>query len=169
MTEKFIRVDTEALYRSIDALKRDNPELELDDQLLRDMVDGETSFTEIMDRLLSIHLRAQEGVVGAKERKKALEERISRQESVSDWAKSQMLSLMKQTGNKSLPLIEATITLNAAKKRVEIEDIDSLGQGFYTTEKVAKKKEIGDALKAGADVPGAKLVDGVESLTVRTK
>lgn len=169
MTDKFIKVDVENLYVSMHRLQEDNPELFEDQKLMEDMLAGSTDFEEVMDRLLSVFLTAQERVVGGKERKKALDARIDAGERVMDWAKSQMLSLMQQAQQKSMALPEATVSVNAAKKRVEIEDIESIPQGFYTIEKVAKKKEIGDELKSGSDVPGAKLVDGVESLTVRTR
>ena len=46
---------------------------------------------------------------------------------------------------------------------------DQLPQGYFRIERIADKKAIGEALKAGNEIPGAELALGEEGLTIRPK
>ncbi len=169
MTDKFIKIDVDALQISIRRLQEDNPELFEDQKLMEDMLSGSTDFEEVMDRLLSVFLTAQERVVGGKERKKALDARIDAGERVMDWAKSQMLNLMQQAQQKSMALPEATVSVGKPRQSVNVIDVDALEQPYVKLVRQPDKKAIADAIGNDIVVNGAELVTGEPSLTIRVR
>ena len=75
-----------------------------------------------------------------------------------------------QTANlKSLPLPEATISITNGRQSVVITDEDSVPSQLGTVKWTPDKTAIGNALKEGETVPGAKLQDGAPTLTIRRK
>lgn len=60
-----------------------------------------------------------------------------------------------------------TVSITKPRKSVNVTDLAALPGEFTVVTVTAKKKEIGDALKEGRDVPGAELVDGEPGLSIR--
>ena len=64
----------------------------------------------------------------------------------------------------------ATVYFATSRKGVEIVDMDQIPEEYIrVADPEPKKTDIYKALTNGADVPGAKLVDGTRSLNVRVK
>lgn len=167
MTNKFITVDVENVKASIASLFAQYPSLADDEELLRDTLEGSTDLKEILERIMSIKFDAEDMTTAIKAREASLKARRERIEAKADAMKGLALSLMQAAKQERVELTEALLTIRKPSKRVEINDIDALPQGYYRTDKVADKKAIAESFKAGEAIPGASYVDGSEGLTVK--
>lgn len=59
------------------------------------------------------------------------------------------------------------VSLRKPRESVEVVDTEALPADFTKTTTTADKRAIGEALKAGREVPGARLVQGEHGITVR--
>ena len=62
-----------------------------------------------------------------------------------------------------------SISVSKPRQVVDVHDVDSLPIGYFETEIKPKKKEIGQALKDGEKVDGARLVEGKKSVRLSIK
>lgn len=165
----YLAMDVATVARHVEALFTAFPELADDEALRADMVEGETDLHRVVSRALSHKLEARAMVKGMELVKADLAERNARWQRRDDAMGVLIKGLMDVAGLEKLTLPEATISINKARASVEITDESELPQGFVKLIRQPDKTAIGDALKAGADVPGASLTYGEPSLTVRTK
>ncbi|TPW26847.1 siphovirus Gp157 family protein [Pararhizobium mangrovi] len=157
------------LKAEIDRLMDQYPELEDDETLRADMLDGETDLTRVMERLLDRRQSARGMNDAAKERAGAIMERSKRYGRQEEAFSALMLSIMERANLDKLTLPEATLSIRKPSVSVNVTAIDELPQGYFQTERKADKKAIGDALKRGDEIPGAELMMGKETLSVRVK
>lgn len=165
----YIAADTAFVKKQIANLIEAYPELQEDEDLLADMLEGETDLHRVVAKAVSKKLDARANKEAAKARKADIAERQSRFERQEDGYTAFIAQLMEVAGLQKLVLPEATISVTAARESVEITDIEALPQGFFKTERKPLSKEIMTALKAGEQVPGASLVIGDSGLMVRSK
>lgn len=164
-----IAIDVAYTSRAIDAMLAAYPELLDDDELRADSLEAETDLTSIMSRLVRLRnerLALAEGVNGYI---KELTERRDRFARGADGLKSLMLRLMATAQLPRMVLPEATISVTPGRSTVSIEDLDELPQGTFTLVRQPDKAAIKALIEAGEYVPGAALVTGENTLTVRTK
>jgi hypothetical protein len=165
----YLAMDAATVARHVEALYAAFPELAEDEALRADMVEGETDLHRVVSRALDHRMEARTMVKAMAERRSDLAERSSRWQRREDAMDVLIKGLMDIAGLEKLVLPEATISVNKARASVEITDESELPQGFVKLIRQPDKTAIGDALKAGAEVPGASLAYGEPSLTVRTK
>lgn len=165
----YLAMDAAAVARHIDALLVAYPDLVDDEALRADMLEGETDLHHVVSRALDHRQEAETMAAAIKLRETDLGERRSRYEKRSEAMKALIKSLMVSAGQNTLTLPEATISLTKARETVSIIDIDALPQGTFTTIRQPDKKAIKASIDAGEAVPGAALVKGEASITVRTK
>lgn len=165
----YIAADAAFVKKQIANLIEAYPELQEDDDLLSDMLEGETDLHRVVAKAVNKKLDAKANAQAAKARKADLAERQSRFEKQDEMFTAFIAQLMEAAGIKKLVLPEATVSVTAARESVEVTDIEALPQGFFKTERKPLSKEIMTALKAGEQVPGASLVIGDSGLMVRTK
>ncbi len=165
----YLALDAATVARHVEALIAEYPDLADDEALRADMVEGETDLHRVVSRALSHKLEARAMVKGMEAVKADLAERNKRWERRDEAMGVLIKGLMDVAGLEKLVLPEATININKARASVDVTDVDALPQGFFTVERKADKTAIGEALKAGAEVPGAVLTYGEPSITVRTK
>lgn len=139
-----------------------------DQELIADMVDGETEFLPIMDKVLSRYREAcaMEDAITA--RIKELQEREGRYVRKQESIKAAMLGAMTLAGMTKLPLTEATLSRGAGRQSVVVVDESALPDEFVRIKREPDKVAIANALKSG-DVAGATLSNGGETLTIRGK
>lgn len=145
------------------------PELAEDESLRADILDAETDFNRLVERLTSRLLDALELASGAKARKQEVAERQSRFERQAEGFRELLKGLMQFADMQKVVLPEATVSITKPRTKVNIIDVNELPQGFYAVERKPKSAEIKAALEAGQTVPGAELVLGEDGLMVRTK
>lgn len=140
-----------------------------DDQLIHDMIEGETSFLEIIEALLGARQDAEAMQSAIKERMKALKERADRYAAKSERLKTVIFDAMRLADTRKLELPEATLSIGAARQSVQVIDEDLLPPDCVKITRTPDKTEIGKRLKDGQDVQGALLSNGGETLTIRIK
>lgn len=169
MKERYIFNDAQQVRAQISALIAKHPEMQEDAELMADMLEGETSLYEILSKCLDVRQEAEVMQEAIKARASDMNARAARYGAKSDTMKRIMLSLMEAAGQRKIELVEATLSINKGRAKVEVYDIDALPQGTYKTERVADKKAILAQIDAGEVIPGAEKITGDDSLTVRSK
>jgi len=134
-------------------------------------LEGETSLDTVLDRLLELRYRAAANEEAVKERIKNLKERADRYNREQEVLTKAMYRCLNMVNQKSYKTVEATYSIRAGTKRVEIEDEQAIPTQLTTVKTITSpdKEAIKAALEAGEIVPGATLVTGEETLSVRTK
>lgn len=164
-----IHLDTQFLKAEINKLIDANPELAEDETLLEDMLDGETDLKPVLSKLVSKRNFAQAMSAAAKEVAANASERSARFGRQADSLKALAHSILDAAGLQKITLPEATLSISKARTFVNITDINELPQGTFTTERKADKATLKRLLEAGETIPGAELVMGDETLTVRCR
>lgn len=142
-----------------------------DDILILDMVEGETGLFEAIDALLGRMSESRVMVAGLdtviadlETRKRRFEERVKFDKTLIEQA------LMIAEINQKIERPMATLFLSNRAPKVEIATESEIPAEFWKVgDPTLDKKALGDALKAGRDVPGAALSNAAPSLTIRTK
>lgn len=134
-----------------------------------DSLDGETDALDIADRILS-HMQQDAALAAAaKAQADALAMRAERLGEREKAHKAALLALLDATGQKKLERPLATVSRRTGSLSVRITDETSIPSQLCTVktttapDKTAIKKQI----EAGETVPGAELVRGDDSVTVR--
>ena len=164
-----IHMTATALKAEVERLLAAYPELADDEEFRSDILEGETDFFAVIERLLRCEREAASMVTAIKERQADLKERRDRFERQSEVCRSVMRDLMQAAHLPKVQLAEATISITKPRTKVSILDVNELPQGYFVTERKAKSVEIKAALEAGETIPGAELALGEEGLTVRAK
>lgn len=165
----YLALDAKTVSQHIDALLTEYPELAEDEALRADMIEGETALASVVSRALSHKLEARGMVKMAGERKSDLNERQARWQRREDAMDLLIKGLLEVAGLEKLVLAEATVSIIKPRASVLITDEAEIPQGYVKTIRHPDKTAIGDALKAGEEIPGAALSWGEPSLSVRTR
>jgi chorismate mutase len=163
------RFDPEFLKAEIAQLRTLLPELDDDDQLRLDMIQGSTNIDDVMNQLLDLRQETSEQIAGIKIRRELITLRKERLEFRNERITELMRSIMQAADLKKLPLPEATLSIVAGRSSVGIEDVEQLPQGYVKVVKTADKAAISAAFKNGETIPGAYEIIGDPTLQVRTK
>ncbi len=157
----------EDVIREINALLLEYPQLADDEELFRDMLEGNTRFNEIMDRLL-IEMRDNETLSdAAAARIGKLRERQTRLKHRMNFYRSLMHRLLTVTGIQSVALAEAKVSIMKSPEKVIITDESAVPDAFMKITKEPNKTAIKNAIKSGTYVPGAALSNGGTTISVR--
>ncbi len=164
-----IDLDVHFLEQEIANLVLAYPELEEDSALKQDMISGEFDVEAVMSRIMSHLFEAEEMLDGMKPRFEDLSERKKRWERRKEFCRALAQRVLEASGRPRIELPEATVSKQAGKESVEITNVDDLPQGTFAIERKPDKKAIAEQLKAGNDVPGARLVTGEDGIRVNSK
>lgn len=159
--------EVRSVIAHIDDMKRRFPELSEDIELLASTVEGESDFDRVMEKLVDGFLDAVSMKEAIASRLSDMRERASRFDRRADAYKGLMQRLMAAAGVTKLPLAIATLSIREGSQSVEVIDERMLPQGMFT--RVPNKSAIKSAILAGDPIPGAELVRGEPSLSVRSK
>lgn len=165
----WIERSAQMLKAQIDSLMAAYPELAEDEEFRADVIEGETDLNDIIAKAVSYHADAKTMVEAIKSRQADLEERRARFERRSDAMRELIKGLMEAARRPNLTLPEATLGISAGRDSVQIDDVDALPQGYYRVKKEPDKTAIKKAFGAGETIPGASIVTGEPTLTIRTK
>jgi hypothetical protein len=164
-----IDLDVHFLEQEIANLITSYPEMEEDDSLKADMIEGSLDVEKVMSRIMSHLFEAEEMLDGMKPRFEDLTERKKRWERRKEFCRALAQRVLEASGRPRIELPEATVSKQSGKESVEITNVDDLPQGTFAIERKPDKKAIAEQLKAGNDVPGARLVTGEDGVRVNTK
>lgn len=167
--DQYFAADVSYTAKAIDDMLAAYPEL-LDDESLRaDMLEAETSLPALASRIVMAREERLAYAEALNELVKTMTGRRNRLARGADGLKSLLLKLMATANLPTLTLPQATLSVTDGRQTVSIVDIDQLPQGTFTLVRQPDKAAIKAMIDAGDDVPGAALVTGENTLTVRTK
>lgn len=169
MSDRYLKSDLTSIEAQIAALRDDNPELENDEELRVDMIDGETAAIEFLHRVRRRQTKAEALAAGAKSEKDDAADRQKRFEKQADGYKSLQLAVLNAMDVEKLVTSFATYSVIAPRVKAEVTDLEAIPQGFYRIEKKPDLNAIKKELEAGNDLPGAHLTIGAHSLMIRSK
>lgn len=166
--ERDLMLEARAAASLLDDLRR---QMELDEEDAATVVEGETNLIEAITEALNISDDAAGMCQAIDARIQALKARRERYAHKVERIRGLIADAMLMAGQKTLPLPGATLTVSDAPPSVVIINEDEVPDGYWTTKttRSLNKKAIGDAIKAGSDVPGATLENMKPRLTVRVK
>lgn len=157
------------LTTQLNNLLADYPELSDDEQLRADVLEGETNLDEVLERLWQIECDSKGMIAAISERQKDLQARKKRFEHRIEVMRGLMLSILNRAKLSKRELTEFTVSRRAGLTGVHIEDANAIPRQLckvtYSPDKTAIRKQLDE----GELVPGAILVTGPETVTVRTK
>lgn len=157
----------EDVIKQINILLADYPQLADDQELLKDTLEGNTRFNELMERFLG-EMRENETLAEAvSERVGRLRERQTRLTHRAQFFRALMHRLMDFAGIKALNLPEAKISVVNSPDKVIITDESAIPDAFMRVTKEPNKTAIKNALKNGSNVTGATLSNGGTTIQVR--
>ena len=157
----------EDVIKQINILLADYPQLATDEELLKDTLEGNTRFNELMERFLG-EMRENETLAEAvSERVGRLRERQTRLTHRAQFFRALMHRLMDFAGIKSISMPEAKISVVNAPDKVIITDESAIPDAFMRVTKEPNKTAIKNALKNGSNVTGATLSNGGTTIQVR--
>lgn len=165
----FLKVDIADFKARWAELLSSFPELDEDEDLRADALEGETDFHSIAARILRRKLDARVMASAIKERKQEIAERQARYERQEDGYTALLKSLLIAAGVDKLTLPDATVSITKPRVVVEITDETAIPQGFVEIKRVPKKAEIKKALEAGEEIPGAVLGLSDDGIMVRAR
>lgn len=169
MNDRFFAADVSYVAKAIDDMLAQYPEL-LDDESLRaDMLEAETSLPALASKIVQVRAERLAYAEGLNGYIKTMTERRDRFARGADGLKGLLLKLMATAQLPKLTLPEATVSVTPGRSTVSIVDVDDLPQGTFTLVRQPDKAAIKAMIDAGEDVPGAALVTGENTLTVRMK
>lgn len=151
----------------IDRLLENFPELQDDDLLRLDTIEGETDALDIANRLARLYRHAEAMQEAIKSERAALATRQARYGNQADGAKAALHTLMQAMDQRKLELPAATASLRAGSESVVVSDVEELPQGYFKTTRTADKTAIKKAIKGGDAIPGASLERSDETISVR--
>lgn len=134
-----------------------------------DTLDGETDALDLADRLIAETLADDALAAAAKAQADALAERAKRIAERGQSKRRAMMLLMGAISVRKLERPRGTISLRAGSVRVHITDDDAVPTQLKRTKTVVEpdKAAIKAQIEAGEAVPGAELVRGDDSVTLR--
>lgn len=157
----------EDVVKEINILLNEYPQLKDDEDLLRDTLEGNTRFNDIIDRLLG-EMRDNETLAeAASQRIGKIRERQTRLTHRVQFYRSLIHRLMTTAGIRSVPLGEAKISVVNSPDKVIITDESAIPDAFCKIIKEPNKTAIKNALKSGTMIPGATLSNGGTTIQVR--
>ena len=159
------------LIQRVAAELRDYLGEDFDDTAFLDTLDGETNALDVADKLIALALDADAMVSAILTQREALVMRAERKEAQSEAYRAQMLKLLDAMNVKKLERPRATISRRAGSQSVRIVDEASIPSQLCTVKTITSpdKAAIKASIAAGESVPGAEMVTGPDSLTVRVK
>lgn len=141
-----------------------------DPKLVLDMIEGETDLNEAVAVIYQESLDDIALAAGLDAMIKTLSERHSRIIKGIETKRSMILMAMERTGVPTIRTPLATITVRDVAPSAVITDEAQIPAQFWKPQDPKlDKKALTEALKDGAEVPGATLSNGGITLSIRTK
>lgn len=164
-----MRIDIASVRRHVEALTAAYPELADDEQLLSDMVEGETEVFEVLSVLVRQANETKAVAGGLADYAKDIGERKARIERRVESIRALIVSLMDAAGINKAALPEATLSVRAGTPRPIVDDASALPDDLVRIERKPDVAAIKAAIEAGREVAGVHISNGEPSLTVRVR
>jgi len=149
------------------AMTNENPDVKIDEDFRADLLEGTTDYLDIVDSLiLNLHITNayKDGIKDARARLDQREERLERK---IELIRRLLKKMLEMADLRSVKAPSGTVSIGAKPPSVEIVDDGLIPDEYMRISISPSKTLIGNKLKAGEDVPGARLTNGGETLIVR--
>lgn len=155
------------VVQQIFVLKSEFPALLDDEDLLKDTLEGETSFNEVMEKLVT-QVREQDMMAEAVTARMAmLSERKTRYITRKEFYRALILKLLQTAGIDKHRTTEGNISVVNSPEKVIITDEAAIPDDLMRIKKEPDKTAIKKALQSGKHVSGASLSNGGTTLMIR--
>ena len=164
-----MRYDPAVVKHQIDNMLLSHPELQDDDVLRADMVEGSTSAFEFLSqvvRLIGDNDALAKGVTIYIDELRARKERLFRRDQA---LRALIFQVMTLADLPKAELAEATVSIRAGQQKVIVTDETVLPDQFCRIKREPDKTAIKEALTHGDSVAGAQLSNGESTLMIRVK
>lgn len=162
-------LDVARLEREVALLIADYPELADDEDLRRDVIEGETDAFSVLTRIVRKHREAKAFGEAIKAERQALADRQERYGRRAMHLATLAARIMNAAGLTKAELPIATLSIRAGVPSVVITDEAAIPDDFCALVRTPSKTAIKDALTNGQTVPGAMLSNGAPSIAIRVK
>jgi hypothetical protein len=164
-----IQVDAEvrrcnALYEALRAEYTD-----IDEQTAADTIEGLTNLHEMLTAIVRAALDDAARVEAIKARIKDMQTRLNRFEARAARLRQMVRDAMADAHINKLMVPDFTASLRPGQPHVVVTDESIIPKIFFEQIERLKKRELGEAMKDGAEVTGAALSNPEMVLSVRTK
>jgi hypothetical protein len=140
-----------------------------DPDLMMCIAEGETSLLEVIDLMLEADMYDDGLIDGLKRQKDTMSVRLHRLQERRESRRAileQALLLLEQ---KTLERPTGTLSLAKRPPSLVVEEEAQIPARFFDLRPVLNRSALKDALTAGEDIAGARLTQGVLSLTLRRR
>ena len=149
------------------SMTAENPDVKTDEEFRQDLLEGSTDYLDIVDKLIvNLHI-TNSYILGLKDARARLDMREDRLKAKSEMIRQLLKRMLDMAELRKVTAPSGTVSVAAKVQGVEILDEALIPEKFMRITKAPSKTLIGNALKAGEDVPGATLSNGGETLIVR--
>jgi Siphovirus Gp157 len=156
-------------YKAIrNALLKDNAD-DMDEQTLADTTEGLTDLHELLAAIVRAALDDETMAGMLKVRMQQMADRLDRIEHRAERRRQIVRDAMLEAGVDKLAMPDFTATVRKAQPHVVVVDENLIPQVFWEMRPHLRKRELGEALKDGAQIEGAALSNPGMTLTVRTR
>ena len=165
----YIFKDADVVKTAMRSILAKYPETEFDLDLRLDMMEGETDLFVVVSQAVKERAEAiafEKAIDGMID---DLSLRAERYKDKAEVLKSLIQMLMAEANVDKITLPEATISRQKGRVSVDVMDVYVLPQGYFQIERKADKAAIKTAIESGETIPGAALVTGEPSITIRVK
>lgn len=164
-----MRMEASFVKQQIERLLVSFPEMENDEILRRDAIEGETEATKLLGRLIRASKETEAQAKGLDEYIGELGERHSRLARRQEAIRKMVLDILDAAGLPNFILPEATLTVRRGAQKVIVTDENAIPSDYTKTRTEIDKTAIKRALEGGTIVPGAELSNSEPFLMIRTK
>ena len=140
-----------------------------DPELIKDMIEGETSLEGLRDWAIQKFLDEKAFGEAIKNRVVDIQTRGKASEKRMENMKLMLTDIMNVTGETSIKTPEATLSMRTPKAKLTITDEAKIPDRFFKTEKKLIKTDLNKAYEAGEQIEGVALSNNAPSLTIRSK
>jgi Siphovirus Gp157 len=164
------RFDLNEIERQVEGLRAAYPELwqDEDERLLADMLEGCTSFNELMNRVVERMEKAKELAKAQAALLKTLKARHDRYERRHEALRELAFKALQIADLRKLELAQATLSIARGPAKVIVTDPGALPEHCLRITIEPNRLVIKDRILHGETVPGATLSNGEETLKVST-
>jgi Siphovirus Gp157 len=158
--------DIDMLRLQIGTLLRENPDLEEDEQLRADMLEGCTDYKEVLERLLKSEKHFDWLITGLSGHIQQLVERRNSLKDRRAGVRNIIMSVMGAANMRKAEFPIGSISIIKTGRSVQILDENLIPEELCRIKREPNKTAIKDALFAGEPVPGATLNNGSETIRI---
>lgn len=164
-----MRLDPNTVRQQITTLLLKYPELQEDDILRADMIEGETETYDLLSQIVRKIGDAQALAEGTKQYIQQLTERKARIERREESLRLLAFNIMQSGEIKKAELPEGTLSIRNGTPKVIITDEKALPDAFLNFVATPSKTTIKEAIGRGESVPGACLSNAEPCLMLKVK